>query len=317
MGLIEVRGVKKRFGKSIILENIDVDIKENDIYGIIGVNGSGKTTLLKILIGFYKINHGAVIYKGKNIRNNSKKMRKEFGFTSQDSSFYPKLTVAENLSYFGTLYGLSHHEIHENMDKILELVELKEAKRVLAQNLSGGMQRRLDLACSIIHKPKVLILDEPTEDLDPMLRREIVELIKKINKMGTTIIITSHILEDVERLCKTVAILHNRHVLKVGSIEDLRKLYNREEEIHLEVESGKYDRIIKFAKLKDYQIENGKLVVYTNDAEKLMHVIFHILENDKEKLIAADIKKPSLEEMFENLTKNEEKNEGEKKTAAW
>tara|TARA_Y100000310_G_scaffold339954_1_gene434248 strand:+ start:6600 stop:7541 length:942 start_codon:yes stop_codon:yes gene_type:complete len=306
MGLIDLRGVKKRFGRKVILEGVDLDIREKDIFGIIGVNGSGKTTLLKLLIGFYKTSHGKVSYKGKNISRIVKKVHREFGFTSQESSFYPKLTVKENLFYFGSLYGLHNDEIRTNMDKVLKLVELDDVKKVLAENLSGGMQRRLDLACSMIHEPKVLVLDEPTEDLDPLLRREIIKVIKKINKLGTTVIITSHLLDDIESLCNRVAILHHRKVMKVGSIDDLRKLYDREEEIHLEVESGKYERIIKFAKLKDVECVGSKLIVYTKDAEKTLHLIFHIIENDNEKLVYADVKKPNLEEIFESLTKEGE-----------
>ena len=312
MSLIEVRGVKKKFGKQVILDNVNLVVKENDILGIIGVNGSGKTTLLKIIIGFYKANKGKVFYKDKNVTKNFKKIHHEFGFTSQDSSFYPKLTVQENMLYFGSLYGLAKKKIKENMEKILELVELSHAKKVLAQNLSGGMQRRLDLACSIIHRPKVLILDEPTEDLDPLLRREIIDVIKKVNKMGTTIIITSHILEDIEQLCDVVAILHNSRVLKIGPVKELRKLYDREEEIHLEIESGRYNRIIKYAKLKDVEKDGNKLIIYTNNAEKTLHVIFHILENDKEKLVYADVKKPDLTEIFEGLTKNNVKKKSDK-----
>ena len=205
--------------------------------------------------------------------------------------------------YFGTLYGLSRKETHENTKEILRLVELEEAKNVLAQNLSGGMQRRLDLACSMIHRPKVLILDEPTEDLDPSLRREIVDVIKKINKQGTTVMITSHLLEDVENLCDIIAVLHNHKVLHIGSVDDLRKLYGKQEEIHVEISSGNYERIIQFASLKDYEKEENKLIVYTAEAEKTLHMILHIIENDKERLIYADIRKPGLPEVFKALTR--------------
>ncbi|MBI1972769.1 ABC transporter ATP-binding protein [Candidatus Woesearchaeota archaeon] len=303
MGIIEVKNLTKRFKDHIVLDNIDLDVPENKILGIIGINGSGKTTLLKTIIGFYKPNKGTILFRGKKISKVSKKMKREFGYMSQDSSFYTKLTVRENIHYFGTLYGLSHREVHENAREILQLVELEDVKNTLAQNLSGGMQRRLDLACSMIHRPKVLILDEPTEDLDPALRRDIVNVIKKINKQGTTIVITSHILEDVENLCDTIAILHDQKTMHIGSADDLRKLYGKQEEIHVEVASANYDRIIQFANLKEYEREENKLIVYTAEAEKTLHMILHIIENDKERLVYADIRKPSLTEVFKALTK--------------
>jgi len=303
MGIIEVKNLTKRFKDHVILDNVDLDVPENKILGIIGINGSGKTTLLKTIIGFYKPNKGDIFFRGKKISHVSKKMKQEFGYMSQDSSFYAKLTVKENVYYFGTLYGLSHKEVSENAKEILQLVELEDAKNMLAQNLSGGMQRRLDLACSMIHRPKVLILDEPTEDLDPTLRRDIVNVIKKINKQGTTIVITSHILEDVENLCDTIAILHDHKTMHIGSVDDLRKLYGKQEEIHVEVASANYDRIIQFANLKEYEREENKLIVYTAEAEKTLHMILHIVENDKERLVYADIRKPSLTEVFKALTK--------------
>ncbi len=303
MGIIEVKGLTKRFKDHLILDAVNLDVPENKIVGIIGINGSGKTTLLKTMIGFYKQNQGDIFYKGKRISHVSGKMKKELGYTSQDSSFYAKLTVKENMYYFGALYGLKHKEVRDNTKEILQLVELEEEKNTLAQNLSGGMQRRLDLACSMIHRPKVLILDEPTEDLDPALRREIVNVIKKINKQGTTVIITSHLLDDVENLCDVIAVLHERKMLHIGSADDLRKLYGKQEEIHLEIASGNYDRIIQFANLKDYEKEENKLIVYTGEAEKTLHMLLHIIENDKERLIYADIRKPSLSEVFKALTK--------------
>lgn len=302
MGIIEVRGVTKRFRHHVVLDTVDLDVPENKILGIIGINGSGKTTLLKILLGFYKANQGDILYKGKKISHLGRKMKKEFGYTSQESTFYNKLTVKENMEYFGTLYGLSRREVKDNTKEILQLVELEDVKKTLAQNLSGGMQRRLDLACSMIHRPKILLLDEPTEDLDPSLRRDIVNVIKKINKQGTTIIITSHLLDDVEHLCDVVAILQEHKMMHVGSVDDLRKLYGKQEEIHLEIASGKYDRVIQYASIKDYEKEDNKLIIYTAEAEKTLHMIFHIIENDQERLIYADVKKPSLAEVFRALT---------------
>ncbi|HLC72259.1 MAG TPA: ABC transporter ATP-binding protein [Candidatus Nanoarchaeia archaeon] len=303
MGIIEVKSLTKKFKDRIVLDNVNLDIPEGKIIGIIGINGSGKTTLLKTMLGFYKPNSGNIFYQGKKIEKIARAIKREFGYTSQDSSFYQKLTVKENMKYFGVLYGMHHKELIVNIKEILQFVELEEKKNVLAQNLSGGMQRRLDLACSMVHRPRILILDEPTEDLDPSLRRDIVNVIKKINKQGTTVIITSHLLEDVENLCDIIAVLHEREIRHIGSADDLRKLYGKQEEIHVEVASGNYDRIIQFANLKDYEKEENKLIVYTGEAEKTLHMILHIIENDQERLIYADIKKPGLSEVFKALTK--------------
>ena len=302
MALIDIKGVTKRFGNKTVLDNIDLTIPEGDIFGIIGINGSGKTTLLRLLIGYYKPTTGTITYKGKNLTTVLKHIKKEFGFTTQDNSFYPQLTVEENITYFGSLYGLSKEHIRRNMNDILILVELDNARSVPAEHLSGGMQRRLDMACSIIHSPHVLILDEPTEDLDPILRREILRLIKRINDLGTTVIITSHLLDDVETICQQVAILHNNSIVKVGSVNDIKKLYKKKEEIHIELASHNYKDILGNLNIDDYLIEDGILVVYTDKAEHTLHQILHIIEHNHDNILYVDMKKPSLQEVFNTLT---------------
>ncbi|MEK6861055.1 MAG: ABC transporter ATP-binding protein [Nanoarchaeota archaeon] len=300
--LFQIRDLEKRFGKNVVLHNVNLDILEDEIFGIIGVNGSGKTTLLKVLVGFYKPDQGEILYNGQKLSKVLKTLKREIGFTTQENSFYQKLTVEENIRYFGALYGVDSRSTDVNVERILTLVELQEERNSLAENLSGGMQRRLDMACSLIHDPKVLILDEPTEDLDPTLRGGILRLIKKINKLGTTIIITSHLLDDVEHLCNRVAIIHERRIIRVGTVEDLREMYRRKEEVHLEIASGNYENIIRSLNLEDFIIDEGKLVVFTNKAEEVLHSILHILENEGDKLIYVDIRKPSLKEIFEVIT---------------
>ena len=302
MALIEVRGVKKRFGDNLVLDNLDLDIKEGDIFGLVGINGSGKTTLLKVLMGFYKPDEGKILYKGADLRKSMSAIRKDFGFTTQENSFYPKLTVFENLNYFGSLYGLARSDIKNNVSEIMTLLELNEFSDFLAENLSGGMQRRLDMACSLIHNPKILILDEPTEDLDPILRREIVRLIKKINGLGTTVIITSHLLDDIEILCDSIAVLHNGKIVIKGSIEELRRLYGKVDEVHIEIASGNYEGILKALHIQKFNVDEGKLVVYSENAERILHEILHIIENEDEKLVYVDVKKPSLLDVFNRLT---------------
>lgn len=302
MSLIQVKELGKRFGSNVVLQDVNLDINENEIFGIIGINGSGKTTLLKIIVGFYKPEQGRVFYNNQPLHKMMKQIKHDFGFTTQENSFYPKLTVLENIRYFGSLYGLNKKQIQVNVQRLLSLMDLEDVSNKLAEHLSGGMQRRLDMACSMIHNPKVLILDEPTEDLDPLLRKDIVRLIKKINSLGTTIIITSHILDDIEILCHRIAILHNKKVITMGTIDELRQLYGKKEEIHLETQSANYESIIRNLNITEFLLEEGKLIVYTPDAEKVLHNMLHIIENENDKLLYVDIRKPSLKEVFASIT---------------
>ena len=231
--IIQFRNIKKSFGKRLILDRVNLEINEGEIFGIIGMSGSGKSTILNLLIGYYEPEKGNILfysYKDKKYKSAVKniiELRKTFGFAAQDPSFYPKLTVEENLLHFGSLYGLPKKVLKENAKHLLELAELYDARKQLAQTLSGGMEKRLSVACSLIHNPKVLILDEPTADLDPIRRKETWELIKEFHKKGTTIIIASHFLSELEPVCTRIAILHNHKISVVGTPAQLRKHYHK------------------------------------------------------------------------------------------
>jgi len=305
MGIFELKGVTKRFKDNLVLENLNLDIPQGSIFGILGINGSGKTTILRLLVGYYKPTKGEVLYLNKKLKKVEGKLRSEIGFTTQDSAFYPKLTVEENIKYFGALYGLPKKTIESNSDRILKLVELDHVRNRIAEQLSGGMQRRLDMACSLIHVPKVVILDEPTEDLDPLLRKDILHLIKKIAEIGTTVIITSHRLEDIEIVCDRVAILHNKSMIRSGTLDELKEEYSSSEEIHLQTKNQDYRTIVKnISQYDTYYVDGSRLVIRAKNAERILHEILHIIENTKDKLIYVDVQRPTLEEVFQSLTKD-------------
>lgn len=300
-GIVEIREVTKFFGSHCVLDGITLEVNEGRVLGIIGVNGSGKTTLLKLMIGFYSPERGNVLFQGKPVGSNA---RRFFGFTTQESSFYPKLTVEENIRYFGSLYGMRAKDIEKNLNRILPLVELDGIRNAQAGTLSGGMQRRLDMACSLIHDPKILILDEPTEDLDPLLRREILQVIRKVHELGTTVVITSHQLQDMEQLCDEIAILHHGKLIEVATPEELIRRYPHQDEVHIETISGQYEILKDKIKVQG-RVDGRRLVIAADDPEKLLHQILHAVEEMNEKLLFAEIKKPSLEEIFEKITSHE------------
>ncbi len=299
--------ITKIFNKNVILDGLSLEIPFGEIFGVIGKSGSGKTTLLSILVGFLRPEKGKVFYRGQEITDVHNAVRQEFGFTAQEGSFYPKLTVKENLEYFGTMYNLSSAEIEKKIPKTLELVDLSGEEDKLAFDLSSGMQKRLDIACGILHDPKVLILDEPTEDLDPLLRKGILNLLKKINKeKDVTIVITSHLLSEMEHICTRLAILHDKQILTTGTLNELKDHYSKNQEIILETYSGNYTGLIKILKKKkevEKVIErDGKLLIYSPKAESVLRYLLHELGEKKEKILDVDLNKPSLSEVFESLT---------------
>ena len=226
--LIKFKGVKKRFGKKEVLDSIDLDIPENKITCIVGASGEGKTTILKLLIGFYKPTKGEVTYLRKNVFKEFRRIERDFGFASGDGSFYKKLTVRENLSYFGRLHHLKKKEIEKRIKGLVDFVGLSDALDTLAENLSIGMKKRLEIACSIIHAPKILIMDEPTSNLDPLLRKNILDLVKGIRDRGTTIIMTTQILNEVEEICDELAILVDKNIVEEGKVSKIKDKYGKE-----------------------------------------------------------------------------------------
>lgn len=305
-GYIEIDNLIKKFGKKNVLDRVNLKIPLGSFYGILGLSGSGKTTLLNILVGFWKPTIGKIYYENRDLLKSQKRFKSKFGFATQAGAVYSHLTVKENLYYFGRLYNMKKKDIKERTEILLDLVDLSGAESVLSGDLSTGMQRRLDIACALIHNPKILIMDEPTEDLDPVLRKELLALLKKINDEGTTIIITSHMLTDVELVCDGIAILHNGYIVEEGHPSKLKDKYSKNEEIHLVTEPGNYKDLAEEFNdldLSKIVVKKRKIVIYVPDGEKVLPKILTKIKNNKEKLIDLQVTKPSMEEIFEVITK--------------
>lgn len=306
--LISFENISKRFKDKWVLKNITFDVYEKDVFGLIGPSGSGKTTMLRVLIGFLKPDSGDVTFEGKDISKDVMKLRSIFGFASQEDAFYDKLTVNENMEHFGTLYGLKEDYLKKKIPELLKLVDLLPAKDTVSGSISGGMKRRLGVAISLLHDPRLLIFDEPTAGLDPILRKKMWQLIQRINKLGKTIIVSSHALGEIEHLCSRVGIIKEGTILTVNTPEKLRDLYSKNEEIRLECFPGNYaeiERRLLAAKLPISYINNSEqeFIIYTTQAEKIVHYLMHLLEEMKETLLTVDVNKPTLDEVFEALTR--------------
>jgi ABC-2 type transport system ATP-binding protein len=303
--LIRIEGLTKRFGNHVVLNNLSLNISSEGIFGIMGLSGCGKTTLLNTIIGFWHPDSGKVFYNSFNIHHNQKLVNQLFGFATQDGSVYPRLTVEENLKYFGKLYNMHSQEIDKRVTELLKLVDLESSRHILAQELSTGMYRRLDIACSMIHSPKVLILDEPTGNLDPVLRKKLMATIKRISDQGTNVLITSHLLGEIEQICTRLAILHHGKVLEVGSPDELKDKYSTDQEIKIETKNKVYESLIptlKSAGIKNIYQKEKYLYIYTQEPEKIILWILSYLQRTNDKLLNVEISKPSIEEVFEAAT---------------
>ncbi len=304
--LISFQSVVKKFDKRTIINNLSLDIPDGDFFGVVGLSGSGKTTLLNMLIGFWRPTNGKILFQGKEVWSNQSWASTFFGFSTQGGSTYDNLTVMENLRYFGKMYNMMGSDIASRSKELLALVELTGNENLLATELSTGMQRRLDIACALMHNPKVLVLDEPTKDLDPFLRKEVLAMLKKINLGGTTIVMTSHLLDEIETVSNKIAILHNGKMLCCDTPINLKNKYSKEDEMQLKTYPGNYEALAKdlrALKIERVIVKPTSIIAYTSNAEQVLPLVWNIAKKRKEHILELKLSKPSMEEIFEAATK--------------
>ena len=222
MNIITIDNVCKNYKSKKALDNISLSIKQGELFGLLGVNGAGKTTLIKILCGLTRKTSGTITINNFNLDKEIDKIKEIIDISPQETSVANNLTVKENLEFFANIYN---NNDTQTINKIVDIFNLNEVLNQRAKTLSGGYKRRLSIAVALISKPKILFLDEPTLGLDVFARRELWNIIKKLQK-NITIILTSHYLEEIENLCDRVAILSNGKLLKTGTIEEIKQITN-------------------------------------------------------------------------------------------
>ncbi|CAG9620044.1 ABC transporter ATP-binding protein [Sutcliffiella rhizosphaerae] len=218
--VIAVQGLSIAFGKTPVLENIELNVKKGEVFGLLGPSGAGKTTLVKAIAGLQSINTGKIVVQGENMPNI--KLSEKIGYMAQSDALYHELTAYENLQFFSSLYKVTGNMQKERIKEVSQLVNLSDHLHKPVQKYSGGMKRRLSLAISLLHEPEILILDEPTVGIDPLLRRSIWKELKYLSERGTTVLVTTHVMDEAQK-CDRLAMLRDGKILAVGSEEELMR----------------------------------------------------------------------------------------------
>lgn len=219
--MLKIEHLIKSFGTQPVLKDLNLNIRKGEIYALLGKNGSGKSTTIKILCNLLNADGGSISFKDKPLDHQSKY---EIGIAPQEISVYSNLTFKENLQFFGSLYGLSGFKLKSRISELFDIFGLNQHANKKIDELSGGWKRRINLAVALIHKPDLLILDEPTAGLDIEIRNELWTLIGELKKKEISILLTTHLLEEAENLCNRIGILHNGMIQAEGTIEELKKL---------------------------------------------------------------------------------------------
>ncbi len=232
--IIRIENLVKRYQNLVALDHLNLTIQEGEIFGLLGPNGSGKTTAINCLLALLRYDKGAITIFGKNMTPNSYDIKRQIGVVMQNVAVFEQMTVRENIDYFCGLYIRDKAKRRQLVEEAIAFTGLEDFTKMRPKKLSGGLLRRLNIACGIVHKPRLIIMDEPTVAVDPQSRNKILEGIVELNRQGSTIIYTSHYMEEVEQICTRIAIIDHGHVLATGTTEELKQMIKTGETITIE-----------------------------------------------------------------------------------
>ena len=306
--IIEVKNLTKHYKNFKALDNLSFEVKEGEILGLLGPNGSGKSTTINCILSLLNFDSGSIKLLGKEMTPDSYDIKSKIGVVFQDVAVFDELTVYENINYFCGLYISDKDLRKQYIAEAINLVELNEFESFYPKQLSGGLLRRLNIACGIAHKPSIIFLDEPTVAVDPQSRNNILEGIKKLNKNGSTIIYTTHYMEEVEILCNRIIILDKGEIIASGSSKELKELVSIEEKVSVELDSlddKNLDEIKGFKNVAEVTYTNDLLfVTYKKGKQNLKDLIDYMQENKiKYNKIFSEL--PTLNDVFLELTGKE------------
>lgn len=305
MSIIEINDLIKRYDRDIAVDNINLNIEEGEIFGLLGPNGAGKSTTISMLCGLIKPTGGEIIIDGDTIDSRKIDYKRKIGLVPQEIALYENLSAEENITFFGKLAGLRGTLLQERVTEALEFVGLEDKRKAVPKGFSGGMKRRLNIACAIMHHPKIIIMDEPTVGIDPQSRNHILDTVRKLNSMGSTVIYTSHYMEEVEELCSRIAIMDHGKLIAEGTKEQLKKLVASDEKIIITVKDVNYNSIeeiknIRGIKAVDYS--QNTLEIITKNPQGLLQDVLYILSKNENRIIGIELLEPDLETVFLTLT---------------
>ncbi|MCL2169778.1 MAG: ABC transporter ATP-binding protein [Defluviitaleaceae bacterium] len=302
--IAEMRDVIKRYGDHTAVDHLNLDVVAGETLGLLGPNGAGKSTSIKMLCGLIDSDGGSIKLFGQpqNIRN--LEVRRHIGLVTQDITVFNDMSALENLRYFGGLYGLRGAELGANVAEMLEFVGLTDRAKNRPKTFSGGMQRRLNIACALVHKPKLVIMDEPTVGIDPQSRNHILESVKRLADSGTTVIYTSHYMEEVQAVCQRVAIMDSGRVIADGTIDQLMEKIKHEDCIRLTAvapSDALTDELKAIAGVKSVNVHGNQYQIISGAGASNVNRVMEIASRHGG-VSAFSEDKPNLEDVFLTLT---------------
>ncbi len=308
--IVEIKNLIKDYGELTAVDNLSLNIREGEIFGLLGPNGSGKTTTINCMLSLINYNRGKIKIFGKEMSSKAYDIKKDIGIVLQDVAVFEELTVEENIRYFCGLYIPDKIELNKCVEEALKFVGLTEFRKFRPKKLSGGLLRRLNIACGIAHKPKLIILDEPTVAVDPQSRNNILEGIRKLNQQGATILYTSHYMDEIEQLCTDIAIMDKGKIIARGTKEEIKGMIGIEEKIEIHFAGCKdEDELIQTLKslsaVKDVYCQEETLYVVSKKGKYCLAKVLGVLEEKNIRVRKVTSKEPTLNDVFLEITGKE------------
>lgn len=303
MNILEVKNLEKNYGDFYAVNGVNLEIKKGDIVGLLGPNGAGKSTTISIISTLIKQTKGEILFFGESIWKLGKNYKKKLGIVPQDIALYTMLTGYGNLEFWGKAYGLRGKELKSEIERVSEIIGIREKLKEKVETYSGGMKRRLNIGVALLHKPELLIMDEPTVAIDPQSRNHILQTVKKLNEEGTTILYTSHYMEEVEFLCNYIYIMDRGKIIAKGDKDQLIKSVGTYEVIELKVmEEISREGIEGIKGVSKWTFDGEKYILTAENVNSAMKDFLDVAHKEGVQVEGISVKKPSLETLFLNLT---------------
>lgn len=303
--VVKIKDLVKRYGDLIALDHLDLEIGQGEIFGLLGPNGSGKTTIINCLLSLLSFDKGDIEIFGKKMTPVSYDIKKEIGVIMQNVAVFEELTVYENIDYFCGLYIKDKEKRKQYVEEAIKFVGLEDFRKFYPKKLSGGLLRRLNIACGIAHKPKLIILDEPTVAVDPQSRNRILEGIQELNRNGATVIYTSHYMEEIEQICTRISIIDKGRKIAEGTKDELKRMIKNTETIIIEIlelPDKVLGEIASLPHVYDSRFENEKLSVYCSGGKHNLTRILDVLQKNELSFGRVYTELPTLNDVFLEFT---------------
>ena len=305
MNAIEVMNLHKSFGETKAVQGVDFNVEQGEIYSLLGPNGAGKTTTISMLSCLLRPDEGDARIMGHSIKENQMGVKSALGVVPQEIALYEDLTARENLTFWGKMYGLRGGALKARVEEVLEIIGLQDRAKERVGKYSGGMKRRVNIGVALLHKPKVIYMDEPTVGIDPQSRRNILDSVVDLKKQGMTVLYTTHYMEEAQELSDHIGIVDHGKMIANGTHDELVKLVGEQTRIDLtlSMEAGNVlDEWRAVEGVSQVSAENGQITVLVGDSNEVLPRLFDVTNRLSARITSVDIQEPNLETVFLHLT---------------